>query len=433
MFGGPTGFTRLVESSLGGQAGWLIGAALVGGIAVVLASRLRRSDMRSGWIILVGGAFLTCAVAFSTAKGIFHPYYVSLLAPFTAALVGALVPHVTGGGMTARVLACLGVAGAVATELMVLHNLPGELTWLRPVLFVAGAGLVAVLAVGLPARARHAVLVAALGLVLLAPATWAAQTLGHATNGTFPSGGPQTMGMGGGPGGGGPPGGGLGGPPGGAMTRGGGGGGGMFGGNTQTLTQAVAYARAHGGGAVATGSQQGAASPIIESGADVVAIGGFSGRESQVDAKWLAQAVRDGRVRWVLADQGGMGGPQDSRVGDRAVMSTVAETCKAVLVGQRPVRLQRLGGGAGEGRELGGVPSRASPAESAQPPLRRARRDRGRRTSPPAADRPRTPAPRRRRRGRLPGDRLAPRSPRGTPRRGRRARAFLDGVPSRGA
>ena len=170
---------------------------------MVLASRLRRSDVRSGWIILVGGAFLTCAVAFSTAKGIFHPYYVSLLAPFTAALVGALVPHVTGGDMTARVLACLGVAGAVATELMVLHNLPGELTWLRPVLFVAGAGLVAMLAVGLPARARRAVLVAALGLVLLAPATWAAQTLGHATNGTFPAGGPQTMGMGGGPGGGG--------------------------------------------------------------------------------------------------------------------------------------------------------------------------------------------------------------------------------------
>ena len=97
MFGGPTGVTRLVESSLGGQAGWLIGAALVGGVAVVVASRLRRSDVRSGWIILVGGAFLTCAVAFSTAKGIFHPYYVSLLAPFTAALVGALVPHVTGG------------------------------------------------------------------------------------------------------------------------------------------------------------------------------------------------------------------------------------------------------------------------------------------------------------------------------------------------
>ncbi len=199
LFGGPTGVTRLVESSLGGQAGWLIGAALVGAAAVVLAGRLRRSDPRSGWVIAVGGAFLTCAVAFSTASGIFHPYYVSLLAPFTAALVGALVPHVTGGGRTARVLACLAVAGAVATELMVLHNQPGQLTWLAPVLFVAGAGLVAMLAVGMPARVRRIVLMAALGLALLAPAAWAVQTLGHATNGTFPSGGPQIAGVGGGP------------------------------------------------------------------------------------------------------------------------------------------------------------------------------------------------------------------------------------------
>ena len=194
VFGGPAGATRLVESSLGGQAGWLLGAALVGGAAVVLATRLRRSDVRSGWIILVGGAFLTCAVAFSTAKGIFHPYYVSLLAPFTAALVGALVPHVTGGDTRARVLACLGVAAAVTTELMVLHNLPGELTWLRPVLFVGAAGVVAMLAVGLPARARRVVLVAALGLVLVAPATWATQTLGHAASGTFPAGGPAVRG-----------------------------------------------------------------------------------------------------------------------------------------------------------------------------------------------------------------------------------------------
>jgi hypothetical protein len=147
------------------------------------------------------------------------------------------------------------------------------------------------------------------------------QTLGHAASGTFPAGGPQTMAMGGGPGGGG-----MGGPPGG----GGGGGGGPFGGNSQTLAQAVAYARANGGGTVAVGGQQGAAGTIIDSGADVAAIGGFSGRESQVSAAWLADAVRDGRVRWVLAEEGGMGGPQDSRVGDRAVMSAVAETCKPV-------------------------------------------------------------------------------------------------------
>src|SRR3954451_15901961 len=88
-FGGSSGPLRLLNEALGGQAGWFLGVALVSGIAVLAASRLRRSDPRSGWLIAVGGAFLVTAVAFSFAQGIFHPYYVSLLAPFTAALVGA--------------------------------------------------------------------------------------------------------------------------------------------------------------------------------------------------------------------------------------------------------------------------------------------------------------------------------------------------------
>ena len=79
---------RLLDSSLGGQAGWLLGFALVAGLGIAVASRLRRADERTGWLIVVGGAALTCAVAFSAASGIFHPYYVSQLAPFAAALVG---------------------------------------------------------------------------------------------------------------------------------------------------------------------------------------------------------------------------------------------------------------------------------------------------------------------------------------------------------
>ena len=88
VFGGPAGVFRLLDSAIGAQAGWLLGFALVSGIAILVGSRLRRGDARTGWLIATGGAFLACAVVFSAAEGIFHPYYVSLLAPFTAALVG---------------------------------------------------------------------------------------------------------------------------------------------------------------------------------------------------------------------------------------------------------------------------------------------------------------------------------------------------------
>jgi hypothetical protein len=49
-------------------------------------------------------------------------------------------------------------------------------------------------------RWRTAATAAVLGALLVAPAVWSAQTLGHATDGTFPAGGPAAAGFG--PGGG---------------------------------------------------------------------------------------------------------------------------------------------------------------------------------------------------------------------------------------
>ena len=110
VFGGDTGVFRLLNSALGGQAGWLLGFALVAGVALVVSSRLRRSDPVTGWVMAVGGSALTAAVAFSTASGIFHPYYVSELAPFVAALVGAGVVRFASGDLVARIAGPLAIA-----------------------------------------------------------------------------------------------------------------------------------------------------------------------------------------------------------------------------------------------------------------------------------------------------------------------------------
>jgi 4-amino-4-deoxy-L-arabinose transferase-like glycosyltransferase len=351
VFGGPTGAFRLLGSSLGGQAGWLLGIAVVGGLGLVAVTRLRRSDRRTGWVIATGGAFATCAVAFSVASGIFHPYYVSLLAPFIAALVGATAGLVLDGGLHARIVGPLAVVGGVAAELVVLHNNPGQLSWLSPMLGAFGG----VAAVGLfiaPTRAfRAGALAAALALLMIAPASWAVQTLGHPANGTFPAGGPSVMG---GPGGQGRGfGGGPGGGPAGILGRGGGGPpGGMLGGgpggDSQALSSVLKYTRAHGGGTVAISSQKGASAQIIRSGAEVAGIGGFTGRESDVSVSWLANAVRSGQIRWVLTDgTGGAGfGRPDGRTGASKVMAAVAKSCT-------PVPSSAYSGGSASGSSTG--------------------------------------------------------------------------------
>jgi 4-amino-4-deoxy-L-arabinose transferase-like glycosyltransferase len=388
MFGGTPGPLRLLNQALGGQAGWLLGFALVGGLAILLASRLRRADARTGWLLAVGGAFATTAVLFSAASGIFHPYYVSLLAPFVAALVGAGAAQLLGGGRSARLLAPLAVAGGVTVELVVRGDYAGQLTWLPTVLIAVGALAALVLAAFAERRVRVVALGAALAALLAAPGVWAFDTLGHATSGTFPSGGPASIAAGGfgGPGGGvggrgvggprglggvgglfgsgqagaaptgalgAPPSGALPGAPGGGPTAGvppaggaaggfGRAGGGGFGGAVgapigggTSLTAYLSYVKQHGGGTIAVASQSSAASAILEDGAEVAGIGGFSGRESDVSVSWLAQEVRAGRLRWVI-DEGssafGGGLAVDTRTGARTAMAAVAQACRRVTL-----------------------------------------------------------------------------------------------------
>jgi 4-amino-4-deoxy-L-arabinose transferase-like glycosyltransferase len=313
LFGGSSGPLRLLNEALGGQAGWLLGFALVAGVAVLVATHLRRGDPRTGWLIAAGGSFATIAIAFSAAKGIFHPYYVSLLAPFTATLAGAGMAELAERGLVAAILAPLAVAAGVLVEVKVLHDNTGSLSWLPPLLLVGGITGAAALANLTRPRARLAALAATVALLLVAPATWAAQTLGHATNGTFPAGGPTASGFGFGGGGGFA-----------------GGGGGPFGGS-DGIAQATAYATAHGGGTVVVSSQTSAAASIISDGADVAGIGGFSGRESAVSVAWLDQAIRDGRIRWVLTTGGqGFGAGNDGRTGSTTAMAAVQRSCTPV-------------------------------------------------------------------------------------------------------
>jgi 4-amino-4-deoxy-L-arabinose transferase-like glycosyltransferase len=388
LFGGATGPFRLLESALGDQAGWLLGFAVVAGIAILVLSRLRRRDPRTGWLIVVGGAFLTTAVVFSFASGIFHPYYVSFLAPWAAMLVGAgaglMLPRSLGGaadGRALRVIAPLAIAAGAITELVVLGELDGAMTWAKPVVIgIAGACaiLLAIAGEAHAGRYRAVVVAVALAALLAAPSAWAVQTLGHATSSTFPSGGPESASIGG-PGGGGGPGGfsgrraggfggrgaGAGGGFGGAGTGGtaggapavsqlfqpsgsstgagggfargggvGGGAGGIFGGGSASLTAAEQYVSQHGGGEIGVSSQGTAATAILDGYTNVAGLGGFSGRESSVTASWIAMEVREGRLRWVIDDGSSQGGglPGDSRTGSQAAIDVVAKTCRAVTL-----------------------------------------------------------------------------------------------------
>src|SRR5579875_311255 len=377
--GGAAGPLRLLDASLGGQAGWLLGFALVAGIGILAVTRARRADPRTAWVLAVGGAALVSAVVFSAASGIFHPYYVSFLAPWVAMLVGAGVGQVLSGGRAGQLLGVAALTAGAICELGVLGGIHGSVGWARPLVIAVCAMSVVAIGVRMSARVRMIAVGAAVAALLAAPAAWAFDTLGHATSSTFPAGGPENAtSMGGfGPGGfgsrgfgprgfggrgfGGRFGGGRGTFPGSGTLPGGGAhaggsssggfpgagsssgslrgsgsgsagrpfgqsgrlGGGFsaggpgFGSDSASLTAAARYASRHGGGTVGVESQSSAADAILAGSDNVAGLGGFSGVESSVSVRWLATEVRDGHLRWLLADSStaGSGAPFGSGAG----------------------------------------------------------------------------------------------------------------------
>ena len=207
-FGGATGPLRLFNEGLGGQAGWLLGFALVAIVALAvghapaargrphrLADRRRRHVPHHRRRLQLRPGDLPPLLRRRSSR----PSRRCSWAPGSGWFLSR---HRAAGLVAAAAL-----AAGVATELLVLHKLPGQLTWLPAVLLVAGAvTAVALVAVrGPPARRRPRRRARA--------AAARPRELGRADarprdhQGTFPAGGPAQVGFGGGPGRGGPGGG----------------------------------------------------------------------------------------------------------------------------------------------------------------------------------------------------------------------------------
>ena len=92
-FGGATGVFRMFNDEFGPNIAWFIPTALIGAVTVFFRLRKKeRTNIQFGitafWLIWL----LTHMFIFSMTSGTIHPYYVVVLAPAIAALVGISLP-----------------------------------------------------------------------------------------------------------------------------------------------------------------------------------------------------------------------------------------------------------------------------------------------------------------------------------------------------
>jgi 4-amino-4-deoxy-L-arabinose transferase-like glycosyltransferase len=341
-FGGPTGPLRLFEQGLGGQAGWMLPFALLGLIALALWSigvppqvdednsaasddrsetdedrsgssedhaRAReespprgegRRDPRLAGLIVLGGWFLVEAAVLSLSKGIVHPYYLSALGPGTAAMVGGGAVAFVAPGARRRLrlaLVPVAVAGAVAAQLTLL-GYDRYMHTFHPVLIVGAVlGVVAVLTLRRWTRQAMAL---TLGLLLIAPAAYAATTWQFAVEGTFPAAGPHAAAAVG---------------PLGLSPK------------SMRVTRAlIDYVDARHPGTrwnVLTEASDTAA-PMILLGHDAGAMGGYSGNDPALNGPGLARLLTRGEARYVV-----LGGAYAERGGNPA-SNAVIESCRVI-------------------------------------------------------------------------------------------------------
>ncbi|GID09749.1 ArnT family glycosyltransferase [Actinocatenispora rupis] len=371
-FGGATGITRMFSSEFGTEISWLLPAALVALLAGLwLTRRSPRTDRTRAALLLWGGWVLVTGLTFSYMSGIIHPYYTVALAPGIAAVLAIGVQRLwqTRSSLLSRALLAVVVVAAGAWSFVLLARASAwhpELRYAVLVLSLAAAVWLLVggrAGVGLASTPGPRSLVVRRIAVLLAvvlavagiggSAAFGAATAGTAHTGSTPSAGPSgyvSGGMGGFPGGGtsgngrtgnapgngsapGGTGNGSGNAPGGSTGpqggRGTGGPGGEMGTNSALvalLKQSTSYRWA-----AATNGSMMAAPLELNSGASVLAVGGFSGGDNYPTLAQFTAYVAAHQIHYYVSEgQGGMGGGMG---GNNRIASWVAAHFTAKTVG----------------------------------------------------------------------------------------------------
>jgi 4-amino-4-deoxy-L-arabinose transferase-like glycosyltransferase len=290
----PAGPLRLAAPPLAAQVGWLFPVALIGGIAAW--GRHRRGPHREDWqLVMWGGWAMVYGVVFSAAGGLFHAYYLAVMAPALCALAGigavALWYCYRERGSTALWLPVAIIATALWQARIVEGYLGGILAvghvWLPVVLI----GTAALACVGLLWRRGAALPAAGVALIaiLAMPTLWSLGTATMRGTAGFPAAQPPFMTDE-------------------AATRRG-----RFAMVAGALTgdpKLIAFLTNGRGDAqylLAAVNARLAAPIIIATGDPVIALGGFGGRDPILDVDAFARLVAEDRVRFALIGEGSQG------------------------------------------------------------------------------------------------------------------------------
>ncbi len=204
FYSGAPGIFRLFNDKLGGQIGWLLPLAFLGGSLALWQLRRATSpeETRQRNSLIFWFAWALPQVVYFSISTFFHRYYLATLAPAVAALFGmgadALWKMAREGGKRERVFIAIIILVSICTQVWLLLPFPGWKEWLIPLIVgipVVSWGLFFILERIRRANSSLRTLAAFLCVFtfLIAPLTWALIPVFTCTNETLPYAGPQVF------------------------------------------------------------------------------------------------------------------------------------------------------------------------------------------------------------------------------------------------
>ncbi len=274
---------RLFNKQLGGQASWLLPFALIGIIAAAWQMRVRLPLAREHQSIILWALWLVPQLIFFSWAGLIHRYYLEMLSPAIAALVGAGVAAMWRDDREKKWRGMLLPFALIITALVqiaLLAEYPEWGKWLTPVVAVSIVGALALFVLKFAHRLFNLQsLISGFSLValLIAPAAWSLTPVLSLGDSGLPFAGPELLTRAR--------------PPQNANA------------NAIGDARLIEYLKANRNGArflAATLNANTAAPIILATGEPVMALGGFSGRDEILTTEQLAARIAQNDVRLFL-------------------------------------------------------------------------------------------------------------------------------------
>ncbi len=308
MGGGTAGISRLFgDNDIADQISWLFPLAILGFVATALREKLKKpfdNERKLSvvfWITFLVPEFLY----FTFTQGLFHPYYVTMLAVPIAALVGIGVKEMwelykEDNWKKYLLPAAFILDGAL--ELLILsyyYKTSGITKILMIAVVILGFGSAILLIINKLKNKEESInlrrIIVGLGLVglLITPTFWSSTTLFYKMSGTFPSAGLEL-----------------------SSSSSTGPGAGM--GQSDDSSKLISYLEANKTNEkylLVTLSASGDASTIIANTNDsVMALGGFMSTDEIISLSEFKQLVKNGQVRYVMVQGSGANGKSSTDV-----------------------------------------------------------------------------------------------------------------------